>query len=81
MVDLRTVTGWFGVLLIVVGIAFVIAAIQSPIALLLAGQMNEITIRGPRLAGGLVTGLLLLGIGFWGVSQAMQSLNVQIELK
>ena len=81
MVDLHTITGWLGVLVIVVGVAFIIAAIQSPIALAFAGQFSEISIRGPRLLGGLVTGFVLLGAGFWGVSQAMKSINVQIELK
>lgn len=81
MVDARTITGWLGVLVIVVGVAFIIAAIQSPIALMFAGQFDEITIRGPRLAGGLIAGFILLGIGFWGVSQAMKSLNIEIEMK
>jgi multidrug transporter EmrE-like cation transporter len=80
MVDLHTITGWLGVAVIIVGVAFIIAAIQSPIALAFAGQFSEISIRGPRLLGGLVTGIVLLGVGFWGVSQAMKSINIQIEL-
>lgn len=80
-IDFRTITGWLGVVVIVVGMAFVIAAVQSPIALLFAGKASEITIRLPRLSAGFAAGIALIVIGFWGVGQAMESLDVNITLK
>lgn len=77
---LLTWTGWLGVVTLLVGIAFVLAALQSPIALIMAGQTNELAIRGPRLAAGLVVGIVLLGVGFWGVSQSMRSIEINITL-
>jgi LPXTG-motif cell wall-anchored protein len=78
---LLTWTGWLGVVTLLAGVAFVLAALQSPIALVLAGQTSELAIRGPRLAAGLVVGLVLLGIGFWGVTQSMRSIEINVTLE
>lgn len=78
---LLTWAGWLGVVTLLAGIAFVLAALQSPIALVMAGRTSELAVRGPRLAAGLVVGLVLLGIGFWGVTQSMRSIEVTVTLE
>jgi len=80
-IDLRTITGWLGVIVIIVGVAFIIAAVQSPIALLFAGRTSELSIRLPRISAGLLAGIVMIGIGFWGVGQAMESLDIDITFK
>jgi hypothetical protein len=79
--DIRSITGWLGVVVLIVGVAFIIAAVQSPIALLFAGQSEELSIRWPRHSAGLLAGFVLMGIGFWGIRQAMESLEINVTFK
>lgn len=79
--NMSAVVGWLGVFVMLIGIAFIIAAVQSPIALLFAGQASELSIRGPRIFAGLVAGIVLILIGFWGLTQTMESLDVDVTFK